>query len=42
MVRTGADKPNILVIFGHDIGQTNVSAYSIGLMGYRTPLERYR
>jgi arylsulfatase len=29
-------KPNILVIFGDDIGQTNVSAYSNGLMGYRT------
>lgn len=30
-------KPNILVIFGDDIGQTNLSAYSLGLMGYRTP-----
>ena len=30
-------KPNILVIFGDDIGQTNISAYSMGLMGYRTP-----
>ncbi|BDL37516.1 arylsulfatase [Methylorubrum sp. GM97] len=29
--------PNILVIFGDDIGQTNISAYSFGLMGYRTP-----
>src|SRR2546423_3638260 len=33
----GAGKPNILVIFGDDIGQTNVSAYSMGMMGYRTP-----
>src|SRR5262245_28120827 len=30
-------RPNILVIFGDDIGQTNVSAYSMGVMGYRTP-----
>jgi arylsulfatase A-like enzyme len=30
-------KPNILVIFGDDIGQTNVSAYSFGVMGYSTP-----
>ncbi len=29
--------PNILVIWGDDIGQTNVSAYSFGLMGYQTP-----
>jgi len=29
--------PNILVIMGDDIGQSNVSAYSNGLMGYRTP-----
>ncbi|NVP54640.1 arylsulfatase [Mycoplana rhizolycopersici] len=32
-----AAKPNILVIFGDDIGQTNISAYSFGLMGYKTP-----
>jgi arylsulfatase A-like enzyme len=32
-----AKNPNILVIFGDDIGQTNISAYSFGLMGYRTP-----
>jgi hypothetical protein len=30
-------KLNILVIFGDDIGQTNVSAYSFGLLGYKTP-----
>lgn len=33
----GRKKPNILVIFGDDIGQSNVSAYSKGLMGYHTP-----
>ena len=32
-----ADKPNILVIWGDDVGQTNVSAYSRGMMGYQTP-----
>jgi arylsulfatase A-like enzyme len=32
-----AAKPNILVIFGDDVGQTNISAYSMGVMGYRTP-----
>jgi len=32
-----AEKPNIVVIWGDDIGQTNVSAYSRGMMGYRTP-----
>jgi arylsulfatase len=35
MART--DKPNILVIWGDDIGITNLSCYSDGLMGYRTP-----
>ena len=30
-------KPNILVIFGDDIGISNISAYSDGLMGYETP-----
>jgi hypothetical protein len=34
---SSAKKPNILVIFGDDIGQTNLSAYSFGLMGYKTP-----
>ncbi len=30
-------KPNILVIWGDDIGQSNISAYTMGLMGYQTP-----
>ena len=30
-------KPNILVIWGDDIGQSNISAYTMGMMGYRTP-----
>lgn len=30
-------KPNILVLWGDDIGTTNISAYSDGLMGYTTP-----
>src|SRR6476619_2159140 len=30
-------KPNILVIWGDDIGWFNVSAYNRGIMGYRTP-----
>ncbi|MGB7159718.1 MAG: arylsulfatase [Tepidisphaeraceae bacterium] len=34
---SGQGKPNILIIWGDDIGTTNVSAYSDGLMGYTTP-----
>ena len=30
-------RPNILVIFGDDIGQPNISAYSHGVVGYKTP-----
>lgn len=30
-------KPNILVIFGDDVGQTNISAYGLGVVGYKTP-----
>ena len=32
-----AAKPNIVVIWGDDIGQFNISAYNNGMMGYRTP-----
>ena len=32
-----ADKPNILVVWGDDVGQSNISAYTMGLMGYQTP-----
>src|SRR5215510_14629633 len=32
-----AQKPNILVIMGDDIGYWNISAYNRGMMGYRTP-----
>ena len=32
-----ATKPNILIIWGDDIGQFNVSTYNMGMMGYRTP-----
>ena len=31
------DKPNILVIWGDDIGISNISSYTMGLMGYQTP-----
>ena len=31
------DKPNILIIWGDDIGWFNVSAYNRGMMGYKTP-----
>jgi len=30
-------KPNILVIWGDDVGYWNMSAYNLGMMGYRTP-----
>ena len=33
----GAQKPNILVIWGDDVGQSNISAYTRGMMGYETP-----
>jgi len=31
------DQPNILVIWGDDVGQSNISAYTRGVMGYQTP-----
>jgi arylsulfatase len=34
---SGGRRPNILAIFGDYIGQSNISAYTFGLMGYRTP-----
>src|SRR5262245_60929380 len=37
MAQGQAKKPNILVIFGDDIGIPQISAYTLGLMGYRTP-----
>jgi arylsulfatase A-like enzyme len=35
--RAAAGKPNILIIWGDDIGWYNISAYNQGVMGYRTP-----
>jgi len=32
-----ADQPNILVIWGDDVGQSNISHYTHGMMGYETP-----
>ena len=31
------EKPNIVIIWGDDIGQSNISAYTMGVMGYQTP-----
>ncbi len=36
-VATAADKPNIVVIWGDDIGIDNLSVFSKGMMGYQTP-----
>jgi arylsulfatase A-like enzyme len=35
--RADEAQPNIVIIWGDDIGQSNISAYSMGVMGYRTP-----
>ena len=32
-----AKKPNIVIIWGDDIGQFNISAYNMGMMGYARP-----
>ena len=32
-----AEKPNILVIWGDDVGRSNISAYTMGMMGYEAP-----
>jgi arylsulfatase A-like enzyme len=37
MATTAANKPNILVMWGDDIGVWNTSAYNRGGMGYKTP-----
>jgi arylsulfatase A-like enzyme len=36
-VQPSGRKPNILMIMGDDIGWFNLSAYNMGIMGYRTP-----
>ena len=36
-IASGQDKPNIVVIWGDDIGWFNISAYNMGMMGYKTP-----
>ena len=36
-VQAADKKPNIVIIWGDDIGQTDISAYSMGLMGFKTP-----
>ena len=40
LVSFAQDKPNILVIWGDDIGWANISKYNHGIMGYQTP--KYR
>ncbi|NOQ46014.1 MAG: sulfatase-like hydrolase/transferase, partial [Desulfobulbaceae bacterium] len=35
--QSSAKKPNIIMIFGDDIGQDNISAYNRGMLDYNTP-----
>src|SRR5512138_412614 len=37
LTQAAEKKPNILIIWGDDIGQFNISAYNRGMMGYKTP-----
>jgi arylsulfatase len=37
LLAMGQDKPNILIIWGDDVGIGNISAYTMGMVGYRTP-----
>ena len=37
LIAQASEKPNILVIWGDDIGWLNISAYNDGMMAYRTP-----
>ena len=37
LVATAQDKPNIVIVWGDDIGYWNISAYNQGMMGYQTP-----
>ena len=37
MAKQEKKKPNILVLWGDDIGQFNISAYNQGMMDYKTP-----
>lgn len=37
LAQAAEKKPNIVIIWGDDVGQSNISAYSHGVMGYKTP-----
>ena len=41
VAHAATDKPNILVIWGDDVGWSNVSSYNMSMMGYRTPKVGY-